>query len=97
VMTDGISVSQLPGEFEAMNVTFASLSGPLQSAVGLPVVDETGSAERYDLRCTWDERSPDRAAAIIEAVRDQLGLEVTPARREIEVLILRSADDAIDR
>jgi uncharacterized protein (TIGR03435 family) len=75
-----------------MNMTIISLTGPLQSTLGKPVVDETGLTERFDMQLKWDHEAPDPAATLVRAVREQLGLEVTPARREIEVLVLRPAE-----
>ena len=62
------------------------LAGSLERTLGRPVLDETGLAGRYKIELTWDPQRPEGLPA---AVREQLGLELAPARREIEVLVVR--------
>ena len=50
------------------------------------MLDETGLEGRYKIELTWDPQRPEDLPA---AVRDQLGLELAPARREVEVLVVR--------
>lgn len=47
------------------------------------VVDETGLEGKFDIEVMWDEYSPE---AVIAAVREQLRLELKPARRAVELL-----------
>lgn len=53
-----------------------------------PVVNETGLSARFDISLKWDDDSPD---AIIKAVESSLGLELLPAKREIEFLVIEDA------
>jgi uncharacterized protein (TIGR03435 family) len=62
------------------------LAGSLERTLGRPVLDETRLEERYKIELTWDPQRPEGLPA---AVREQLGLELAPARREIEVLVVR--------
>ena len=62
------------------------LAASLERTLGRPVLDETGLEGRYEIELTWDPQRPESLPA---AVRDQLGLELAPARREIEVLVVR--------
>jgi uncharacterized protein (TIGR03435 family) len=79
------------GRMQAINTTIDSwarsfLEGPLQK----PIIDETGLKERYDIELRWDA---DGTRALepekrIEIAREQLGLELTPAKRLMEVVIV---------
>ena len=62
------------------------LAGSLERTLDCPVLDETGLEGRYKIELTWDPRRPEDLPA---AVREQLGLELAPARREVEVLVVR--------
>ena len=62
------------------------LAGSLERTLGRPVLDETGLGGRYKIELTWDPQRPEDLPA---AVREQLGLELAPARREVEVLVVR--------
>ncbi len=74
--------AQLTGK----SANLAFFSQVLEGRLNRPVLDETGLAGRFDLSLYWDAANPESA---IRAVRDQLGLELTPARREIEVLVVK--------
>ena len=63
----------------------------LEDNLERPVIDETGLGERYDWDLQWDPT--DGAEGIIRAVREQLGLGLTPARRPVEMLVLEKAAD----
>lgn len=67
----------------------------LSLTVGRPVVDETGLAGSFDIdvKFTLDDASdPARAAALVTAIQDQLGLKLEPARRPVDVLVIESAE-----
>ena len=68
----------------------SSLVGRLESLVKQPVVDETGMQGKYDYELKWDQPDANNpnADAVIEAVRDQLGLELTLAKRPIDVTVV---------
>ena len=58
----------------------------LEGALGRPVVDETGLYGRYTLQMEGDARSQDD---FVTRLRDQLGLVLTPARRDVTFLVIR--------
>jgi len=58
----------------------------LEENVDRPVIDETNLPGRYDWDATWPRGA--KAKAIIHAVREQLGLQMLPARRTVEMLVL---------
>jgi uncharacterized protein (TIGR03435 family) len=67
----------------------------LESQFQLPIIDETGLTNRYDFSVTWPvQRSSDNDAynqAIKDALLNQLGLELVPATRTIEMLVVEKA------
>ena len=61
------------------------LASALQSVVGRPVVDETGLPGSYDIKLEWGE---DRVATLTAALHDRFGLRLSPAKRDLEALIV---------
>jgi len=53
-----------------------------------PIVNESGLNGRYDIELAWTESTPE---AYTKALREQLGLELRPARRLMEYLIIDHA------
>ena len=93
------------GKIEDINVKTNSLAGQLESIFKKPVVDETESKDRYDILVKWDQPDKDtpNTKGLIEALQEQLGLELTPAKRSIEIVVVtrdstpgRSASNRID-
>ncbi len=78
------------GKVSAVNANLGSLVNCLEPLLKQPVVDETGMQGKYDYELKWDQ--PDvnnpNTDALIEAVRDQLGLELTLAKRPIDVTVV---------
>ena len=73
-----------------VNVSMGSLAWNLESLLKRPVFDETRLTNRYDMAVTWeakDREHPD-FGIVAQAVREQLGLDLTPARRAVEVLVV---------
>ena len=61
----------------------------LERGLSRPVVDETKLAGGYDIDLTWDPAAgPDGE---VRAVREQLGLVLTPAKRSVEVVVVEAA------
>jgi hypothetical protein len=58
----------------------------LEGALGCPVVDETGLYGRYTLQMEGDATSQQE---FLLRLRDQLGLVLTPARRDVTFLVMR--------
>jgi len=91
--TGGSSGQSGPGRLQAINQPVASLASGLESSLGTPVLDETGLTNNYDFELKWTEASEGQAKpeAIVAAVRDQLGLQLSPARRAVELVIVDKA------
>ncbi|GEM_PF-582914 len=62
--------------------------------LGLPVIDETGLTDAYDIQLQWDAKltGTAQAKAIEQAVRNQLGLELVPEQRSVEMLVVEYED-----
>ena len=56
----------------------------------IPIVDETGLAGAYDIDLRWKVRTDPNAnqAAMKQALIEQLGLELVPAHKSVELLIV---------
>ncbi len=73
------------GKFSAINMNLSGLANALEDRLNGIVVDETKLAGRFDLELHWDAAHPE---SIKRAVQEQLGLELTPAKRAVEMLVL---------
>jgi uncharacterized protein (TIGR03435 family) len=74
-----------PGQVTGRSAHLRNFANVLEAGLGRPVLDETGLSGLFDLALYWDAKNPESA---IQAIRDQLGLQLTPARRPIEVLVV---------
>lgn len=76
-------------------IVLTDLTRILSLTAGRPVVDDTGLTGSYDLdvKFTPDDASdPARAAALVAAIQDQLGLRLEPRRAPVEVLVIDSVE-----
>jgi uncharacterized protein (TIGR03435 family) len=88
------------------DVTMDVLAGALSisSGLGRPVIDKTGLEGKFDFTLEW-AREPRGSAAFdspapaapagptpIEALRDQLGLKLEPAKAAIPILVIERAE-----
>jgi uncharacterized protein (TIGR03435 family) len=86
------------GGLKLRGATFDSLPSSLEEWLGKPVLNETGVTNRYNIHLKWKmseqelkgEAEPD-PNAIIAAVREQLGLNLSLQRRSLPVLIVERA------
>lgn len=78
------------GELEAIATLPGLVAEVAQDVLDCPVFDETTIKERYDFELKWNSKQP---PSFITAVREQLGLELAPARRALEYLVVESADE----
>ncbi|HKQ49780.1 MAG TPA: TIGR03435 family protein [Phycisphaerae bacterium] len=88
-------------KIELTGETLKRLAALLGTRLSTPVIDETGLAGRYDIKLKWEGDGPE---PVIQAVEQTLGLELRPARRRVEFLVVenesrggeRSHDDIED-
>ena len=64
------------------------LAEALSLTMSQPVIDETGLPESFDIALTWNDRTD-----LPKSTKDQLGLELSRAKRPIEVLIIDRVGD----
>lgn len=74
------------GMISAERITADELAPTLARVAGRPVIDETGLAGEYRVELRWDQ---DDSASLLEEVRKELGLQLVPARRSVEVVVIR--------
>ncbi len=78
----------LAGTLTGTNATVPMILQALGRGLARPVVDETKLSGRYDVDLTWDPAAgPDGE---IRAVKEQLGLVLTPAKRPIEMVVIEA-------
>jgi uncharacterized protein (TIGR03435 family) len=88
-----------PGGFRLNGNEMNTIAAYLENTLGKPVVDETGLTglwaadlhwEMSDSELTQDsDPNPDH---VIKAVREQLGIQLQPVRRELEVMEVDAAE-----
>ena len=90
VSTGGSSAQSGLGRLLGINQTIASLAWSLESLLGKPVLDETALTNHYDFELKWTDAGDTHPApeALIQAVREQLGLELKAETRPVEVLVV---------
>jgi uncharacterized protein (TIGR03435 family) len=78
---------------DMQNESLSELAGFLEHAVGRPVLDETGMKSPFDVHLQWAMSSNGAltAGALTNAVLDQLGIELIPDNRLIEMLRVRKS------
>lgn len=80
------------GLIVATNWKIDALALNLEDVLNRPVLNETNLKGKYD----WDlEFDKDKPESVIAALKEQLGLELKPVRRDLEVLIV--SQDQIDQ
>jgi uncharacterized protein (TIGR03435 family) len=65
----------------------------LENYFHIPVVDKTGLQGRFDIDLAWDQsdfehQNPD---ALKQALLDELGLELIPAKEPVEMLVVQQS------
>jgi uncharacterized protein (TIGR03435 family) len=81
------------GHLSGQNVTLANLANDLEQRLSIPVVDQTGAENgRFDFELTWNQSDPMlNLVAFKQALSDELGLELIPAKKSTEVVVVDSA------
>lgn len=87
--THGSGVTAGHGSLTLTNKPIEELARLLATRLNRHVFDETGLTGRYDVTLFWDPEEPDD---LLEAVRTQLGLDLKPAERPIEILVVERAE-----
>ena len=94
---DGRSTIRVSEEsLELQGASMEAFAKALERIAGKPVIDETGLAGRYDLLLSAPELSADvpELANLNAALKEQMGLELQSATREVEVLVVENEKPA---
>jgi uncharacterized protein (TIGR03435 family) len=81
------------GSMSVVNETMDDLAFSLEMSLGIPVVNQTGLTNAFDFKLSWgnyadDNPDPD---ALKQALTEQLGLELVPARAPVKMLVVEKA------
>ena len=76
--------------------TIAEFTGDLSDAMRSPVIDRTGLPAKYDfsidlapyMSAAPEQQRPDLPSVVATALREQLGLRLTPQRVPVDVLVI---------
>lgn len=95
--TDAMSFSEGGGRMNGIGVSMKQLASSLEQKLKRPVIDETDSKKSYDISLKWNETNSDimNHDALLTAVREQLGLELVPATRPVEMVIIKESKAAL--
>jgi uncharacterized protein (TIGR03435 family) len=94
VSTGGSSSRSGPGGCQGVNQGIGTLAWYLEGKLGKPVLDETALTNHYDFELKWEPRPDEKPSAdiIAQAVREQLGLELTTTTRPLEVVVVEKEE-----
>ena len=82
--TEGGSAQSGPGRFSCVNQPISCLSSFLENSLEIPVVDNTGLTDLFDIDLTFN--GPD---GLKQVLLDELGLKLAPGRKPIEMLVVQ--------
>ncbi len=84
-----------PGTWSCENSHISSLAGYLEDYLRIPVIDQTGITNRFDINLTWKQSNwADKAPAELKAaLLDQLGLELVPTNMPVEMLVVEKVNN----
>ena len=77
------------------HVTMAELAAEVSGELKKPVNDKTGLSGKYQIDIYWvpdEQASPDAGPTLMQAVRDQLGLQLESKKGPVEFLIVDHAE-----
>jgi RNA polymerase sigma factor (sigma-70 family) len=89
------SMPEMPGQYILPDQTISTtLVMLLESYFILPVIDQTGLTNRYDINLTWNQSDYKRSNpdGLKQALLDQLGLELVLTNMPIEMLVVEKVN-----
>jgi uncharacterized protein (TIGR03435 family) len=78
-------VSSARGILAGAGADFGAVVRNLENVLNAPVIDETNLRGKFDWDLVFDDKNP---ASIIDAVRKDFGLTMTPGTRQVEVVVV---------
>jgi uncharacterized protein (TIGR03435 family) len=78
------------GDFSFRNEQLSNLARFLEGRFEIPVIDQTGLTNHFDIDLKWNEKNwqHPNLDGLKQALLDQLGFELVPGRESIEMLII---------
>jgi uncharacterized protein (TIGR03435 family) len=90
------TTSSADGERIWSNASLRDVARFVESCLNTPVIDKTGLAAGYNIDLQWSESLQDPTEptpdALKQALLDQLGLELVPARKPVEMLVVEKTN-----
>jgi uncharacterized protein (TIGR03435 family) len=62
----------------------------LEGNLQIPVIDQTGLTQTFDIDLKWNQHDPQHNT-LKQALLDQLGLELVPTTKPVEMLVVEKA------
>ncbi len=88
---DGSSQLRMqPGQFSSVNTPISDLTANLENLLQIPVIDQTGIANKFDIDLKWNRNDPQHNS-LKQVLTDQLGLELVLTNLPIEMLVVEKA------
>lgn len=78
------------GEFDAVGAQMKSVVWVAGMVLQAEVFDETGLQGKYDFDLKWNHKDP---TSLVPAIREQLGLALVPAERQMEHLVVETGEE----
>ena len=90
---EGSSNKSVAGQWSCQNSPLSSLADHLENYLGIPVVDQTGLTNHFDIDLKWDESDwqHPNLDGLKQVLLAQLGLELVPDRQPVEMLVIEKA------
>jgi uncharacterized protein (TIGR03435 family) len=90
----GSSQNNGAGEWSCKNLPLSGLVNYLEEFTRVPVVDQTGLTNSFDIDLKWKQSDwgKPNADGMKQALLDQLGLELIPTNMPIEMLVVEKAN-----
>jgi uncharacterized protein (TIGR03435 family) len=85
---DAMAAAQLTG-MTALSSSIDEVRRALEDGLHRPILDETGLTGIYDFKIQGEPRNTEE---FLGTLRDQLGLVLTPTRRDIEIMVVRPVE-----
>jgi uncharacterized protein (TIGR03435 family) len=80
----------LQGLFSCVNTPISDLVANFEGLLQIPVIDQTGVANKCDIDLKWNRNHPQHNS-LRQALLDQLGLELVPSREPVGMLVVEKA------
>jgi uncharacterized protein (TIGR03435 family) len=87
---NGSTQKNTANQFSCVNQPVSYVAGMLEDKLQIPVIDQTGLTQNFDIDLKWNRNDP-QYNSLKQALTDQLGLELVPTNMPIEMLVVEKA------